>query len=173
MSIVINKAEKKKYEIPDEGLYKAVLADIIDIGEVDTQFGKKHRVRFIYFLEDCDKDGKQFRLMQQLNASLHEKSGMYKVIRRLMGKEIGDVKSFDLDVLIGKQCQLDVQHTEKEGETYANVMSVLANQKGQNVKVPADFVRSINRDKEPAKSTAVPKEATGVSVTPQSDTVNL
>lgn len=172
MAIVINKGDSKKYEIPDEGLYTAVLADIVDLGEVDTQFGKKHRVRFIYILEDTDSEGRQFRLFQQMNASLHEKATMFKLIRRLTGKDPGT--SFDLEVLLNKQCQLDVQHSESEGKIFANVISVLANQKGQNVKIPADFVRSINKDKEPAKTVApaAAKRSEGVAVEPQ-ETVNL
>jgi hypothetical protein len=175
MSIVINKKDGKKFEVPEDGLYPAVLADIVDLGEVETQWGKKHRIRFIYILEATDKGGRQFRVFHQLNASLHEKSTMYKVVRRLLGKDPG--KSIDLDVLLGKQCQLDVQQSESEGSVYANVISVLANQKGQNVTIPADFVREVNKNKEPAKTVAPAaakrSDSTGVSVTPQTETVNL
>ena len=181
MSIIVNKVSEKKFEVPEDGLYKAVVADVVDIGEVETKFGKKHRVRFVYMLEDTDTEGRQFRLFQQMNVSLHEKSQMFKLIRRLTGTNPG--LTFDLEDLLGKQCQLDVQQSESDGKVYANVVSVLANQKGQNVKVASDFVRAINKDKQsspqsnPNQSSAKPAvpaaNTNGVSVTPQSETVTL
>lgn len=179
MAIVVDK-NQKNFEIPEEGLYKAVLGDVIDLGEVDTQYGKKHKVRFVYFLSEVDSEGRQFRIFQQLNVSLHEKATLYKVVRRLNGGE--PETPFDLETLIGKQCQLDINNTESEGRTYANVVSVLNPVKGQAVKVPSDFVRFSEQKKEKSatksapKTNSAPRTATGVAITPQaddSDTINL
>jgi hypothetical protein len=180
--MIVNKKESKDFELPADGLYQAVLADVVDLGEQPTNFGDKHRARFVYILSETDSEGRPFRLFQQLNVSLHEKSGMAKVVRRLLGKDPGE--SFDLDLLIGKQCQLDVVQNEgKEGKVYANIMTVLSPTKNQAVGIPADFVRNIDKDKEPkpaqkttttrvAPKAAAPKvapktAATGIEVGPQ------
>jgi hypothetical protein len=167
MSIIVNKPESKDFEIPADGLYQAVLADVVDLGEQPTNFGNKHRARFIYILTETDSEGRPFRLMQQLNVSIHEKSGMFKVVRRLLGKDPGE--SLDLESLIGKQCQLDVMQNEgSEGKVYANVQTVLAPVKNQAVVIPADFVRDCNKDKtaKPAQKSA-PKTAPKQAVAPK------
>jgi hypothetical protein len=176
--MIVEKKESKEFEIPEDGLYQAVLADVVDLGEQPTQFGDKHRARFIYILSETDSEGRPFRLMQQLNVSLHEKSGMAKIVKRLLGKDPGE--SFDLDLLIGKQCQLDVIRNEgKEGRIFANVNAVLSPIKSQAVGIPADFVRDCNKDKEekPVQKTApkpaAPKTATKQTVAPKTQTTRV
>jgi len=159
MAIVVNKKEQKDFEIPADGLYQAVLADVIDLGDQPTNYGTKHRVRFIFILSDTDSDGRPFRLMQQMSLSLHEKSIMFKAVRRLLGKDPGE--SLDLETLIGKQCQLDViQNEGAEGKIFANIATILAPIKNQAVGIPADFVRDCNKEKDqkPAQK-AAPKTA--------------
>ena len=161
--MIVNKTESKDWEIPADGLYQAVLADVVDLGTQSTNFGDKLRARFVYILSETDSEGRPFRLMQQLNQSLHEKSGMYKVVRRLLGKEPGE--SLEMDSLIGKQCQLDVVQNEgKEGKIYANVVTVLSPVKNQAVGIPADFVRYQDKDKE---QKSAPKPATTTRVAPK------
>jgi len=159
MAIVATKKEQKDFEIPADGLYQAVLADVIDLGNLPTNYGEKHRVRFIFILPDTDSEGRPFRLMQQMTLSLHEKSIMFKAVRRLLGKDPGE--SLDLETLIGKQCQLDViQNEGAEGKMYANIATILAPIKNQAVGIPADFVRDCNKEKDqkPAQR-AAPKTA--------------
>ena len=156
MAIVASKPEQKDFEIPGDGLYQAVLADVVDLGDQPTMYGVKPRVRLVFVLAETDSEGRPFRLMQHMTKSLHEKAALYKAVRRLLGKEPPD--SLDLETLIGKQCQLDVVQNEgSEGKMYANIANVLSPVKGQAVGIPQDFVRNCDKDNDQKKAVATPK----------------
>jgi len=61
--------------------------------------------------------------------------------------------NFDLEKLIGQNCQIVVTHNERDGTTYANVQSVLKPGKAK-LKVDPDFVRFEDRKPKPAVAVA-------------------
>jgi hypothetical protein len=160
MSLIVRNV-KKTYENVTEGLHRAVLADVVDVGEVETKFGPKHRVRLVWLTDELGKDGKHLAIIRTFNKSLHEKSLLRKAIKQITGKDPGD--EFDLQDLIGTNAKLNVEWTESEGLTYAHVTAILKLQKGdERLEIPATWVRRKDRDlpgsKPPKTPSAVPAE---------------
>jgi len=72
--------------------------------------------------------GKPYLLTRKYTLSMHEKSGLRRMLEEWRGKKYtkAEVKQgVDLAMLIGKQCCINVVHnTASNGNTYANVGSV-------------------------------------------------
>lgn len=153
MSMIITN-KQKQYELPDEGEHLAVLADLIDLGEVDTTYGKKDRVRFIWLVQQCDTEGKQIAVAYSYTKSLHEKASLRKVIKIMLGRDPED--SFDLETLLGMNIRLVIEHQARDERTFATIVAMLKPRKGDPVlAIPRDFVRTQNRNGITGKSTEV------------------
>lgn len=152
MSIIININSGKEFEKVSEGVHSAVLADIVQLGEVPTEFGPKKKVKFVWMTSETDSDGRTLYVHERFNESLHEKSSLTKRLKTMGINVPTDVAGFDIEVAIGTQAQLVVQHNEdKEGRVWANISSVLKFDPKKHVKVaiPREFKR--DQDK-PAKA---------------------
>lgn len=139
---------KKNYERPDSGEFVGVIADAVDLGTVPTKFGPKVKIRLVWVLDRNDSEGKPFRAMKQINASLDEKSELYKTVAAITGAapQVG----FDTESLIGKANTLFiVKEKSQDGKTdYANIKAILPLKAGAVVPaIPADFVRAKDKNK--------------------------
>lgn len=117
-----------------EGVHDAVCVDIVDLGMKDTQYGPKHKVRIVWEIAAKMDDGGSFTVGKQYGLSLHDKADLRKDLKGWRGKDftVEELKGpeghgFDLDTILGKCCQLVVQHeASKDGDkVYANVKNVL------------------------------------------------
>lgn len=145
MPIVVNINSGADYEPVSEGVHAAVLADIEDLGVVQTSFGPKEKVRFTWLTDEADENGRTKYLFKRYTKSLHEKASLRKDVEKILGKPLGDVKAFDVESLIGSQNALIVEHSEgTDGKVYANVSSILK-PKGAKVEIPSDFQRKKDR----------------------------
>jgi hypothetical protein len=143
MPIIVSIDSGKDYEILPEGVYAAVLADIVDLGVVDTAFGPKEKVRFVWLTSEVDQEGRTMRAFQTFTKSLHEKATMTKTVKQIT--KVPASGSFDLETLLGTQARLVIQHVEgKEGKVYANVTSILKST-GGTVNIPVDFERKASK----------------------------
>jgi len=142
MAIEVSINSGKDYENLSEGVHPAVLADIIDLGVVDTQFGPKPKVRFRWLTSEVDSEGRTKSAFQTFTKSLHEKATLAKYVKSILGAAPTGAK-FDLESLLGVQRRLVVEHSEgKNGETYSNVTAILKPEPSSpKIAVPSDFVR--------------------------------
>lgn len=136
-----------KYENATEGIHPAVLADVVDLGIVEGKFGKKDKGKFVFFIEECDTEGKQKMLSTSFTKSLNAKSTLTKLLKQLGVKVEGE--EIDVEIVLGKQVQLMVTHSDGQGEnagkTYANISGISKAQMGQAVPVPDGFQRVKDR----------------------------
>lgn len=136
-----------QYELVPEGIHAAVVSDVVDLGIVDTDFGKKDKGMFVYFLETTDSEGKQFRMFQRFTKSLNAKATLVKILNQLGVKVEG--AEVDLEAVLGRQVQLLVTHSDGEGQNkgkrYANITAISKPRLGQSVNAPDDFVRAKDR----------------------------
>src|SRR5579859_4336054 len=102
MAIVININSGKDFEPVSEGVHAAVLAEVVDKGICETQFGPKHKVMLVWLTDEADEDGKTKYVFQSFTASLHEKAGLRKAVKAIRGKDI-DGTDFDIESLKGSQ----------------------------------------------------------------------
>lgn len=134
----------QQYELPNEGVQAAVLADIVDLGIQDTNFGKKDRARFVYLLEEVDEKGEQKRAFQTFTKSLNEKASLRKTLSQLGAKF--DAGAIDLESYVGKQVSLVIGYEDgSDGKKYARIVSIMKPRAGQAVQIPDTFVRVKDR----------------------------
>ena len=118
--------QEKRYDPAPEGLFQAVCVDVVDRGMIPGFQGKlQHKVDLFWELDKTnDKSGKPFRVMRRFTLSANEKSSLRKFLESWRGKRFSEdeINSFDLDDLIGKNCQLQIAHDVKaDGKVYDSV----------------------------------------------------
>lgn len=132
------------YELPNEGPQAAVLADVIDLGIVDSKFGKKHKVNFVWILAEKDTQDKQKRVYERFTLSLNEKAGLRKRLTQLGAKFDAKTKDFDVEQYVGTQATLVITYNDGDGgKKFANVLAAM--KATQEVTLPEGFVRQCDR----------------------------
>jgi|ERR1051325_17953 hypothetical protein len=140
------------YELPAAGLYPAVCVDVVDEGYKPTQFGDKHKVRFVFQIDEQTSKGYRHTVSSWFNLSMHENSSLRKFLEAWRGRpftdqEINQPPGFDLESVIGKPCTLNIVHNESNGKTYANVGSIAQHSSkfGQPIQ-PENYIRVEDRE---------------------------
>lgn len=136
------------YELHPDGLYPAVCVDVIDMGLVETKFGKKAQVRLVFQTPLDREDGDPFLLAVTDTASLNEKANLRHHLESWRGKAFteAELERFDVENVLGKQCQIQVMHNQgSRGGTFANITNILPAAKGQQPLVARNYVREIER----------------------------
>lgn len=136
------------FENPKSGAFIGIVADVAELYNVPGKFGPKNKVRIIWVLDAKDSQGKPFRVMEQVNASINEKARLYEIAKGVLGAPPA-AKSFDTESLMGRANQLFiVVEKGEDGKEYAHVKGILPLPAGAVIPaVPTDFVRS--KDKKP------------------------
>lgn len=145
MSIPISINSGKDFEPVSEGVHQAVLADIEDLGMVQTAFGDKPKVKFLWLTDEADEGGRTKYVFERFTASLHEKAQLRKRVKELLGRDLSAAelkeKTFDIETLLGTRRGLIIEHNESQGKVYANVKATIKPDTKARVEIPADFVR--------------------------------
>lgn len=115
---------------------------MIQIGTVVEKSGiyagkESHKVRLTWETPDEQHDfGKglqPFSISKEFTLSMNEKATLRKMLESWRGKAFteDEAKAFDITVLLGKACMLNVIHkTSAQGKTYAEISSISALPKG-------------------------------------------
>lgn len=149
--------DNREFENCSEGITAAVLADVVDLGMVESTFNgetkTQHKLRMVFLTSKKMTDGRPFYVSQQFTASLYEKGNLARFLAQWFNRPLtkAEQNEFDLETLIGAQAQLSIVHTksEKNGKTYANIFSIAPLPKFdpdtglpfEKVEIPADFKR--------------------------------
>jgi hypothetical protein len=137
MSLTIS-ANKSDFETTPEGVHIARCIRVIDMGTQKSDWqGKEkfsHKVLFTWELlgDDRMSDGRPFAISKRYTASLNEKSQLYKDLCAWRGRQFTEAErqGFNVANVLGAYCLLQVAHAEKDGNTYANISSIMALPKG-------------------------------------------
>ena len=148
MAIVARKPETAFTPCP-KGLHHAVCVDVVDLGMVQTPWGDKHQVRFVWQVATVNSDtSKRFEVRKLYNLSLHEKATLRKDLESWRGANLSDAEltGLDLEESIGLNAQLQVIHKDtEEDRTYANVQAIVPAPTGVAQLEPLDYVREVDR----------------------------
>jgi len=130
MSDLIIKEDPSQYPIPDEGLHNAVLVDAVDLGQLETPWGPKHKISLIFELQSKDEDGKPFNVGKRFTRSLNEKASLRKFLEKWRGAKYSPSElseGVDLENFIGMSATLFIVHNDSSDteRTYANIESVI------------------------------------------------
>lgn len=154
MPIIATKP-KADFDPAPEGLFQAVCIDVIDLGIVKSEYNGKtkeqHKIKIRWALDEVDpKTNKNYWVSQRYTLSLHEKAGLRKMLETWRGQKFTDdeLKGFDVEKLIGANCQVQTQHNLSDGTTYANVVAVVKAPKGvPKMAIPNGYIRDCEREK--------------------------
>lgn len=146
-------SNQKEFEKPKSGLYRGVLADIVDLGPVAKVFKGVQKVvpmvRLVWLLNSKDKEGNFFRVMREVTATMSEKSNLFGLVREITGA-VPKVP-YELENIIGRNNELVISlDTAANGKQYANVKAILAPQTTEVFTIPANFTRSKDRKNQQA-----------------------
>jgi hypothetical protein len=156
MSPIIVSYAKRNFEPAPEGLHRAVCVDVVDLGVQPTDWGEKHKVSIRWLIEEKDMSGKQYMVSSRYTLSLDKKANLRKVLETWRGRKFTaeELAGFDLEKLIGANCQLQVSHSDpsEDGTVYANVQAVVPAVQGlPYLDVPRDYVRAKDRENNPRR----------------------
>lgn len=140
---IIAENKGQNYEPVAAGNYVARCYSMIQIGTVaENILGKEkilHKVRLTFELPTelkvfKEEKGEQPQVIsKEFTLSMHEKATLRKMLESWRGKTFSEdeAKAFDITVLAGKPCMLNVIHKQSSnGNTYAEIGSISAMPKG-------------------------------------------
>lgn len=169
MALFAGAKSTKEYEKPETGMYHGVLADIVDLGNVTTQFKGEvkvqHMVRYVWILNTLGKDkvkfpetfGKPLSVTQRFNLSLHEKANMYKTVKQILNAPppVSEGVEYDIELLLGSVRKIFVlrELSEDGKKDYPNVQGISTADPGVTVAIPQGFVRAKFRDNKAGSTT--------------------
>ena len=152
MSLIV-KDTKREYSPAPEGLHQAVCVDVVDLGIQKTRFGDQVKIEIRWVIEAIDpKTERPFMVVRRFTPSLHEKASLRATLESWRGRKFNEeeLKGFDIEKLLGANCQLQICHNIAEGgDVYANVQAVVPIGKGMpKMAIPSDYVRVCDREKQ-------------------------
>ena len=147
MPLVV-KYEKQSFTPPSEGLHQAVCVDVVDLGMQQTQWGEKHKCRIVWQIEEITDAGNRQTLIKQYTISLNPKANLRKDLETWRGRKFteAELAGFDLEELIGANCQIQVVHNPMDdGRIFANVQAIVPAGKGVTLLRPEGYIRVKDR----------------------------
>lgn len=148
MSLEVSIDNRKDFEAVTEMIQPAVLADIVDKGQVPNKFKPgttQHKCYFVWILAEEDSEGKNKRVFESFTVSLHEKATLRKRVKELRGKDVEAGEKLDLESFIGTKRVLVMSQedsAEPGGKPFTKVLATQPVKKGMVAPdVPADFIR--------------------------------
>lgn len=149
---IIAKKKKIEYTPAPEGLHAAVCCDVVELGMQPTPWGEKEKVEIRWQIEEINADNgnKPFDVRKRFTLSLHEKANLRITLETWRARKFSDeeLEGFDLEKLIGVNCQVQVMHNPRDdGGVFANVQAVVPAAKGATKLRVRDYVRQVDRDR--------------------------
>lgn len=165
MPIIATAKSGSSYPPAPAGPHAAVCVDVVDMGVLAVKWGgqekQQHKIRLVWQIDEDRDDGKPHLVSRRYTLSLHEKAGLRKDLESWRGRPFTDdeLEGFDVEALLGVPVLLNITHTSKDGNTYANVASLMKLPKTMQAPSPRDYVRVCNR--EPAQGISQPIDEDG------------
>jgi len=130
---------------------KAVIVDITELKQRQTQWGMKDEFRIVYETEMMDEENdRRFCVWSRgYTPFLNDKAAIRKDLKKIMGRDLtkAELEEFDLECLIGHGVKLIIQHEHKDDKTYANI-TFITNDKDKPLKPSGKYKRTKDRDNE-------------------------
>lgn len=145
------KMPRKHLPPASDGPHPAACADILNLGERDTRWGRQEKVKIVHIIDELDPvTGLPLQVHEMLTASIHESSNFYKRMKVILGGEPrfdanGD---FDTDDAIGRTYLITTKRRTTSKGVYANVTDVQPLPAGvPRVAIPLNYVRKSEQGK--------------------------
>lgn len=120
----------KQYQLPSEGSVQGVLAEIVDLGVVKSEWNGVQKEQWKCLLtfeitETKQETGERLIVSRQFTASLDERGNLRKFLEGWRGRSFTpeELQGFDLDSCVGVNAILSLSHNKKGDRTYCNIAS--------------------------------------------------
>lgn len=136
-------SEGGTFQRVSEGLHYAICYQVIDLGTQEVEWqGQRKQQRKVQISwetpeELVEETGQPCSIHNRYTFSSHEKAKLRHDLESWRGKAFSDDEldpsnpnGFDIRNLLGKACQINVVHNERNGKTYANIASIVPPPKG-------------------------------------------
>jgi|SRR5688572_5836796 len=154
VAIMAKAKEESSFTPVSEGLHQAICSAVVDLGMQPGSALYPNPKRQVYLRFDCldedvefERDGQKVKGPARCGAtytlSLADKSKLRPLLESWRGKKFTEVEleGFDISKLLGVPCQIQVLHTHKGNNVYANVQTIVPFPKGvQKPAQPEDAV---------------------------------
>jgi hypothetical protein len=135
------------WETAPSGLHQATCVDVVDRGEVQTEWGMKRKARIVWLISAKDSQGRHMMVSKNVTPSLHKKAALRQLIEQWLGRKLADGEGIDLESLVGKSCMILVQQQEgTDGKLWANIAAIMPAQPGQAPILAENYTRVKDRD---------------------------
>jgi len=129
------KRDKPQYELIEEGLYSARVARIIELGDQETKFGVKTQVVIGFTLPSLtiEHEGEQKQRMVwtfPINQTSNPDGKLMKYIKAVKSEAV------HMEELLALPCMIEIIHTHKGEDTYANIGSITKPMTGMDIGMP-------------------------------------
>lgn len=167
MPIIPPKPKSGNWAPAPEGLHLAVCCDVWEpwTEERDAKFGGGlvDKTMVVWLVEEINPATKQpYEVSRIYTFSLHEKATLCQHLEAWRGKKLteADKEAFDLEKLIGANCQLQVIHNITDKATYANIQAIVpAGKNMAKLSIPPGYVRKKDRSPKAAETSPVNEDA--------------
>jgi len=130
MAIIAKAKELKSFQNPPVGNHQAVCCGVWDLGLQNIKWQEQektvHQVCIGWELEEINDSGKRFVVYRKYTLTLHEKGSLCKDLTSWRGRPFTEEEKdgFDVEVLIGVNCLLNIIHSQSGNKTFANIAGV-------------------------------------------------
>lgn len=145
---IIVKDSGRDYPPAPEGVAQGVCVDVIDLGLQETQWGPKEKVEIRWQLDTVDPEGRKFIVIQRYTLSLNQKAKLRAHLEAWRGKKFTpeELKGFDLEKLLGANCQIQIIHNiTDDGRVYGNVAALMPLGRGMTKIEAEEYTRVKDR----------------------------
>lgn len=156
---IIASDSSQRFEPPPEDIYPSVCIDVVDLGEIQSEYAGetrlRHVVKLVWQIDYLREDQLRFEPSRRFTLSLHEKAALRAFLERWRGKRFTpeELKGFDLERVIGVNGQLQILHNASpDGRIWANVETVTPALKVSEKMVAINYVREKERVEAPDES---------------------
>ncbi len=155
MPIIASRGSGTEFTPHPEGQYPAVCVDVHDLGILEVRYQdtvkRVHKIDIHFYAGERKDDEARTPLLarSRFTLSLHPQSRLRPFLENWRGKRFTteEEQGFDVEKLVGVGAVINIQHVERDGQVYANVIGIMRLPKGMEApEVPADYVRFCDRD---------------------------
>nr|DAO68963.1 MAG TPA: hypothetical protein [Caudoviricetes sp.] len=158
MALTLSANNETEFKPIPAGTHHATCIRIIDLGTQKVEFNNEikfqHKILIQWEInangdpELQTEDGAPLLISKRYTASLNSKSKLSADLKAWRGREFTpeELEAFDLRNILGKTCLIGISHTEKNGNTYANIASISNKMKNYEPPAPHNEVFAFDLD---------------------------
>jgi len=149
--VIETNIKQSEFAPVNEGIALGVNVDNADLGQVESTYQgettSKHKMKFVFEVpSELTESGKVKTIGKSFVVSLDPRSNLTGFLQSWLGESLTpeQVRSFDLDSLIGRPAKLLVEHIQMDGREMHKIVSVQPTD--ETIEASGEYVRFQDRE---------------------------